>query len=411
VSTRLGIGERGEVFFPQERPGGVLVMVYFRDHGGKRRRAKAWGPSRAAARRSVKAAVDVALMAGGGTFRPSTTFAVAAEVWLAAFEEKVARGSRSPTTLDVYRSTLRAHVLPGVGALRLSEFTPGRFDRFLSEVHVQHGFATAKLCRTVLSGVCGLLVRRDALRHNPIRDVARLERGHARATKRTLSRQDVVSWLRTLDGSELARRKDLPDLVRLLLATGMRLGEALALTWDDVDLDRGVVLVEWTLVRATGKGLIRKSTKAASSDRTLLLPTWCVSMLRRRLAAAAGLGPVFPSATGSWRDRNNVCKDLREVRAGTSFDWFVTHVARRSVATLLDGEGLSARAIADQLGHARVSMTQDVYMGRRLPAPAVARSLDALLCGCDDDALVPRRVPLGPSAASSAPRGDQENAS
>src|SRR3712207_7814610 len=45
-----------------------------------------------------------------------------------------------------------------------------------------------------------------------------------------------------------------------------------SLTWDDVDLDRGVVLVEWTLVRATGKGLIRKSTKAASSDRTLLLP-------------------------------------------------------------------------------------------------------------------------------------------
>ena len=67
------------------------------------------------------------------------------------------------------------------------------------------------------------------------------------------------------------------------------------------------------------------------------------------------------------------------VRAGTEFDWFVFHTARRTVATLLDEQGPTARSVADQLGHARVSMTQDVYMGRRLPRADVARSLDTLL--------------------------------
>jgi integrase len=95
--------------------------------------------------------------------------------------------------------------------------------------------------------------------------------------------------------------------------------------------------------------------------------------------SSAGSGPVFPSATGGWRDRNNVSRDLRTVRADTSFDWFVSHTARRTVATLLDGQGLSARAIADQLGHARVSMTQDVYMGRRIVGQEAARSLDDLV--------------------------------
>ena len=60
-------------------------------------------------------------------------------------------------------------------------------------------------------------------------------------------------------------------------------------------------------------------------------------------------------------------------------EWFVSHITRRTVATLLDEQGLSARAIADQLGHARTSMSQDVYMGRRIASDAAATSLDATL--------------------------------
>ena len=45
---------------------------------------------------------------------------------------------------------------------------------------------------------------------------------------------------------------------------------------------------------------------------------------------------------------------------------------RKTVATMLDRQGLSARNIADQLGHARISMTQDVYMGRRAVDQAAA---------------------------------------
>jgi hypothetical protein len=66
---------------------------------------------------------------------------------------------------------------------------------------------------------------------------------------------------------------------------------------------------------------------------------------------------------------------LQEVRAGTSFEWCVSHTAPRTVATLLDGDGLSGRAIADQLGHAGVSMAQDVCMGRRIIGEAWVQPL------------------------------------
>ena len=53
-----------------------------------------------------------------------------------------------------------------------------------------------------------------------------------------------------------------------------------------------------------------------------------------------------------------------------------SHVFRKTCATVLDGAGLSARQIADQLGHAKVSMTQDNYLGRRLTDRRTAEALE-----------------------------------
>jgi integrase len=60
---------------------------------------------------------------------------------------------------------------------------------------------------------------------------------------------------------------------------------------------------------------------------------------------------------GGYRDRTDIEADFRQVRAGTPFEWVVPRVYRKTVATLLDDGGLSARMIADQLGHSRISMT------------------------------------------------------
>jgi integrase len=61
-----------------------------------------------------------------------------------------------------------------------------------------------------------------------------------------------------LDGSELACQADLPDLVRFLLGTGCRIGEALALTWPNVDLERHLINIDSTLIRVKGQGLLIK---------------------------------------------------------------------------------------------------------------------------------------------------------
>lgn len=156
----------------------------------------------------------------------------------------------------------------------------------------------------------------------------------------------------------------------------VRIGEALAVSWEEVDLAAGTVRIEHTLIRIKDVGLIRKGTKSTAGERTLRLPAFAVSMLRRRKLAAGGAGPVFPDSVGHWRDPSNTSRDLRSARGSEEFAWVTSHVFRKTAATELDNAGLTARQIADQLGHSRPSITQDLYMGRRAVTSAAADALD-----------------------------------
>jgi integrase len=64
--------------------------------------------------------------------------------------------------------------------------------------------------------------------------------------------------------------------------------------------------------------------------------------------------------------------------AADAMAWITSHAFRKTTATILDDAGQTARQIADQLGHARPSLTQDVYMGRKAKNPAAADALEAI---------------------------------
>ena len=85
---------------------------------------------------------------------------------------------------------------------------------------------------------------------------------------------------------------------------------------------------------------------------------------------------IFPSTAGTWRDPDNFRARWREVRQDLGVPDATSHSFRKTVATLIDDEGLSARIGADHLGHSRISMTQDKYMARGRVHTAVADLLD-----------------------------------
>jgi len=205
----------------------------------------------------------------------------------------------------------------------------------------------------VFSGVMGLAVRHGAISTNPARDIGRID-GQPKKQPRALTSEERQTWIARLHGDRDAVRKDLPDLCEWMLATGVRIDEALAVSWQEVDLATGVVQIEYTIARVKDVGLIRKGTKSSAGERTLVLPAVALSMLRRRKLASGGSVPVFPDSEGGWRDPSNTSRDLRNARGSEEFAWVTSHVLRKTAATELDRAGPTARQIADQLGPAKV---------------------------------------------------------
>lgn len=94
------------------------------------------------------------------------------------------------------------------------------------------------------------------------------------------------------------------------------------------------------------------------------------------MATPEPAGVICPSTTGTLRGPDNFGKQWREVRDDLGLPEVSSHSFRKTVATLIDGNGLLAQIGADQLGHARPSMTQDVYMSRGRIHTEVADVLD-----------------------------------
>jgi integrase len=362
------------------KPDRFRATADYRDFDGRTRRVQRYAKSIAAAENALKVALKERAEVGArdAELTRAHRFSDAAALWLQRFEMAVEDGRRSPSTLGTYRQQLDRHVTPALGDLRLGELTPPLLDRFVYRLRTGHGVATAKSCRSIVSGIMGLAVRYGAVSSNPARDIERIEQT-TRKQPRALTLDECRTWFAQLDSDEAARDRDLPDLCRFLLGTGIRIGEAIAVLWSEIDREAGTVEITSTIIRVKGVGLVRKATKSRAGERTLQLPTWALVMLDRRWAAGVRLDePLFPDAEGGWRDPSNTSRTLREARGSEGFAWVTSHVFRKTAATILDEAGLSARAVADQLGHARPSMTQDVYMGRRMVNPRAAAALEGV---------------------------------
>lgn len=362
------------------KPTRVVAVAQFRDFDGRTRQIERRGKNKNAATSNLKKYLMERIQAGrSGELNASNRLNDAVNLWLEKFESLVNDGRRSPSTLELYQRQLDNHVLPALGELRLVELTTPTLDKFIDRQKNETGAATARTCRSILSGVMSLAVRYGALTVNPIREVDRIE-SPPKKEPRALTESERTAWLQKLMSDEKAIRKDLPDLTLFMLATGVRIGEALAVLRSEVDLERGTVSITSTVIRLKGIGLVRNRTKSRAGQRVLALPTWTVQMLRRRLAVGLDPAqPVFPDSLGGLRDPSNTRRDLRDARGSDDLAWITSHNFRKTTATILDEAGLSSRSVADQLGHARPSMTQDVYLGRRVADGRAALALQAAL--------------------------------
>jgi integrase len=128
-----------------------------------------------------------------------------------------------------------------------------------------------------------------------------------------------------------------------------------------VDFEERTVTVHGTVIRVTGRGLfVQAHTKTIAGMRTIRPPDWVMAIQKRRHAERA-CGWMSPSSTDTIPDPDNTRKAFREVVKGAPFRGAGPHDFRHYVASVPDDASLTARQIADYLGHELVSTTQEEW--------------------------------------------------
>lgn len=161
-------------------------------------------------------------------------------------------------------------------------------------------------------------------------------------------------------------------IINLFLATGIRAGELTALHWDDLNFDTGVLFVQNTLVRID-KQFVRQTTKTADSTRRIVLPAYILSLLTEHRARQkeyrASLREVwknpadimFTNLHGDYLNGVNLNRKLKDIVAAAGLPDIHLHSLRHTHASLLINSDVTARVIADRLGHSTTKTTLDTY--------------------------------------------------
>ncbi|MYS24683.1 Site-specific recombinase XerD [Streptomyces sp. DvalAA-14] len=366
---------------------------------------------------------------------PAATSAMCLTDFLTYWLVAVAAVRLKPSTLMSYEVMSRVYIEPKLGRKKLNRLSPADIRLFLAEFKngclcCLRGLdsdrpeedrtccAVGKCCKrrpsartvqyahSVLRSALQQAVREELITRN----VARIVETPTvpREEVRPLDRTEAKMLLKTAKGHRLYA------LWLLLVSTGLRRGEVLALTWDDIDLDRGQLRVRRNLQRIK-KELLFGTPKTARSLRTISLPQGCVTALKAHRTthqaerAAAGqhwtplasqpAGLVFTTSTGRPTDPRSLNRMLTVLCREAKVRQVRVHDLRHTCASLLLAQGVDARTIMETLGHSTITMTLDTYahvMDSTLRKAADrmddALSLDDGEEGDDGAAGVPARV-------------------
>lgn len=280
-----------------------------------------------------------------------------------------ARGTVRKSTYDSYKRQLRRYVHPALGYLALKKLT---------ELHIQglyrsmqdRGLSarTVRYTHAVLRRALKQAVRWKYIPRNPCDDAdpPKVQRDEMLPLDREQARRFLEAAEKSGPDGEPAR---FHALYVLALHIGMRPGELLALKWEDVDLEAGVLSINRTLSMA-GEFT---APKTAKSRRRIRLTAGSIAALKahrkRQLEERMRLsslwrdhGLVFPSTVGTPLNHRNLARSFKDLLKRASLPESTRlYDLRHTCATLLLARNVHPKYVQELLGHASITLTLDTY--------------------------------------------------
>ncbi len=371
----------------QKEPGKGKPWWVFITHNGKRRSRKI-GPKATAKRIAAEIQEKIARQEFKlEREKPVPTFGEYSEKWLKDYVSVSCRES----TFEEYNGILKNHVLPVFKDKPIDQVRRGAIrDFLLSKIKDDFSKSRVGLFKDVLSGVLGYALDEELIPANPTLGITKRLWPKSKRTKKTLS----VNYVLTREELELFHdtcKTLVPEhsvFFTMAAKTGMRLGELLALRWDDVDFNSNFLWVK----RSYRRGIFTKpkNGKSRRVDMTPKLKAVLKQHLLKEKKECFSLG-VEPELVfnryGSVIEQNYIRRVFKRVLKKAGLRDIKLHGLRHGYASILLSEGANLFYVSKQLGHSGINITSDIYghfipsEGNRevdlLDSPAPASTLSA----------------------------------
>lgn len=264
-----------------------------------------------------------------------------------ALLQQVRNGGLATPTHNKYRQMVTKPLLEALGQSRVQRVGVNDMQGIVAAM-VRDGLAprTIQYHFAVYRQVFDFAVKQRLISENPTR-ACTLPATNRRRKVPILSDAQVGRFLDSVPSSRYHL------LFVLLLSTGLRIGEALALEWSDIDLEGGRIRVARSLESLYTPRTSEPKSKA--STRSVPIGSHLSELLRLQTTHE---GAVFESRTHSYKA---VAAELKRVLTAIEVEGFTLHDLRHTACSMMLRHGANAKVVSEVMGHHSVAFTLDTY--------------------------------------------------
>ena len=293
------------------------------------------------------------------------------ERWL----EKAVKPSKAASTYRSYVRTVRDHIYPALGKVKLTELRREMIQSLIPRKAMESkklpirgaearkldeplSHNSVRIIRAVLGSCLSDAVRDSIILHNPARIVQLPKKQRASASFLTAEQAKCLRAVLEPTAQD--------TLILTMLLTGMRIGDASGLRWQDVSPDGNCITVQGQLQRVEGK-LEYQSTTKTHEPRVLPISSslfgafQSLKIRQQTLGVTDADGLIFVSDTGSRMDASSVNKRLKQLCIKAGVPQISPHKLRHTAATLILQSSGDIGLAQKLLGHKQISLTANLY--------------------------------------------------
>ena len=299
-----------------------------------------------------------------------TTYRELVALWWESYKNTI-----KPNSQQSMEGIVRLHILPVFGDYQLDKLTTPiiqqQVNKWADKANKgeKGAYANYSFLNNINRRILQYGVTMQVIQHSPARDVIIPRKQQNKEHKvKFFSNQKLKQFLGYLDNLDLSNYENFFDYVlyKTLLASGCRIGEALALEWSDIDLKKGIISISKTLNRYQETN----TPKSKAGLREIDIDKATVSLLKeykkRQQIQAWQLGRsesiVFTPFTTKYAYACLLRKRLQGHFKAASVPDISFHGFRHTHATIMLYAGIEAKDLQYRLGHSNISMTLNTYV-------------------------------------------------